>query len=230
MHADPVGVDHVPNLPRAEVLGVAVVPYRWVAVVHLKKPFAAQPDHVGRLDRPAEVGVVNVREHRLAGRLALRQHGVDVFLHRRRHPGPALRRDLFPDVGDVDVDRQALKLVGDFLALHQQETPRHGHLRAILGVSLEPDPRDALDDFVLDPVVAETFQIFVERTLAAGIFLAVNPALALGQHVVVGDAEKVVAVAAVPVGDHFGVVVAIAPERVGVEVALPPAGVLGGEG
>ena len=46
----------------------------------------------------------------------------------------------------------------------------------------------------------------------------------------VGDAEKVVAVAAVPVGDHLGIVVAIAPERVSVEVALPPAGVFGGEG
>ena len=49
----------------------------------------------------------------------------------------------------------------------------------------------------------------------------VDPALALGEDVVVGQGEEVVAVPLVPVGDHFGEVVAVAPEGVGVQVALP---------
>ena len=50
---------------------------------------------------------------------------------------------------------------------------------------------------------------------------AVDPLLALGDDVVVGQGEEVVAVPLVPVGDHLGEVVAVAPERVGVQVALP---------
>ena len=40
----------------------------------------------------------------------------------------------------------------------------------------------------------------------------------------VGEGEELVAVAGVPVDDHLGVVVAVAPERVGVQVALEPPG------
>ena len=39
----------------------------------------------------------------------------------------------------------------------------------------------------------------------------------------IGEREEVVAVLLVPIGDHLGIVIAIAPQRMGVQVALPSA-------
>ena len=50
-----------------------------------------------------------------------------------------------------------------------------------------------------------------------------HPALALAEHVVIGESEEVVARVPIPLDDHLGKPVAVGPQRVGVEVALPPA-------
>jgi len=54
--------------------------------------------------------------------------------------------------------------------------------------------------------------------------LDVHPFDALLQNVVIGDRQKVVTILHVPIGYHFGEIVSIAPERVGMEVSFPPAG------
>jgi hypothetical protein len=46
---------------------------------------------------------------------------------------------------------------------------------------------------------------------------------------VIGEAEELVAVFDIPVGDHFGEVIAVTPEGVGVGVAFEPLG-FGGAG
>ena len=52
---------------------------------------------------------------------------------------------------------------------------------------------------------------------------SVGPAFAVGKNIVIGHGQEVVIVTLVPVGDHLGKVVAVAPQRVRVQVALPPA-------
>ena len=191
-------------------------------VVDFEKPFALQLDHVGGLECPAEVGVINVGEHGLACFLALLQHGVHVVLQHGGRAGASTWGDVFFEVRRVEVDGQSLKPVGDLLRLHQQETARHTHLRLILGESLEPDLWRLVLDFVFHPVVAKPFEVLFKRQAAARVFLDMDPPLSLGENVVVGDAEKIVVVAAVPVGDHLGIVIPVAPERMRVKVALPP--------
>ena len=51
-----------------------------------------------------------------------------------------------------------------------------------------------------------------------------DPPLALGEDVVVRQGQEVVPALLVPVRDHLRVVVPVAPEGVGVQVALPPTG------
>ena len=58
MYAYSVGVDDIPYLDRAEMLGVAVVVYSWVAVVNFKEFFAFQLNHIGRLKCPPKVRMI----------------------------------------------------------------------------------------------------------------------------------------------------------------------------
>lgn len=54
-----------------------------------------------------------------------------------------------------------------------------------------------------------------------------HPLLALQHPVVIGQGEKVVTVFLIPVGDGFWEIITVAPQRMGVEISLPPAS-LGG--
>jgi hypothetical protein len=51
-----------------------------------------------------------------------------------------------------------------------------------------------------------------------------HPAIAAAKDVVIRQREKVIAVAAIPIGNHLGKVIAVAPEGVGMDIALPPLG------
>ena len=62
MYTYSVGVYDIPYLDRAEMLGVAVVVYRWVAVVNFKEFFAFQLNHIGRLKCPPKVRMIDVRK------------------------------------------------------------------------------------------------------------------------------------------------------------------------
>jgi hypothetical protein len=52
----------------------------------------------------------------------------------------------------------------------------------------------------------------------------IHPFGTLLQDVVVGDGQKVVAILTVPIGNDFGKIISIAPERVGMEISFPPSG------
>ena len=58
--------------------------------------------------------------------------------------------------------------------------------------------------------------------LRASTFGDVDETFPLGERVVLGQRDEVIARGLVPVHNHLWVVVAIAPKRVGVEVAFPP--------
>jgi len=71
------------------------------------------------------------------------------------------------------------------------------------------------------------FELFkrLEPSLA---FLDVDPPLGVDQDIVIGEDEKWVVVFAIPRADHFEVVVAVAPMRVGVKVVAIPTESVGG--
>jgi len=93
---------------------------------------------------------------------------------------------------------------------------------AIGGHGNEFDP--ALLFALLDPVCAEPLQVFVQGHRAAFVGCRIDPSVALGQNVVVGKREEMVAVLLVPIDNHLRIIIAIAPERMGVQIAFPPLG------
>src|SRR5690606_33715977 len=121
---------------------------------------------------------------------------------------------------------------GDLLAVDEEELAGLLEEWAELVEGLEADAGGGGGLVVLiglDPILAEAGEV-------AGVVLdrrrpqsEVGPViLGIGEDVVIGEREEVVAIALVPVHDHFGVLGAVAPEGMRVEVALPPAQLEGG--
>ena len=222
--------DDVPDFVGAETGGVAGVVDAGVAVVDFKKLLAVDlHEFLGR-NAPDEIRVIEVEKHRLARRGALREHGIDGALHDLEGALGRDRRDEIPRVREVQVDRPAeLRLGGrrgafprggDFLTRNQQEAAGLVEERAIFGERLEADFLFAGGLALLDPIRAEAHEIFFEhgaaaalddRALRDGRRLHLKPARALGEDVVLGHREEVVAFALVAIGDHLGVIVAVAP-------------------
>ena len=173
--------------------------------------------------------MVEVREHRLAGALTLGENGIDVVLHDFEDAGAAARFDEVTKIGGVDVDGRFFVVRGNLFARNEEE------FIALLEHFLELWERGEAD---LDvgaiganvDLVREGGAVFIEREQAGFVGADVNPLLAFEEDVVIGDGEEMVAVGFIPGGDHFGEVVAVAPEAVGVEVAFPPVAGLGGGG
>ena len=138
-----------------------------------------------------------------------------------------MRFDEVAQVGGVDVDRFRFVFVGDLFVLNEQEAPRHLKEFAVLGQGFESHLLPAVPFAQADPVCAEPLQVFVQGHGAAFVGCRIDPFAALGQNVVVGQREEMVAVLFVPIDDHFRIVIAIAPERMGVQIAFPPRGLCG---
>ena len=226
----------VPHSLDADVIRIAFVANGRMAVVNLEEPVALHLHQVLGGERPAEVGVVDVRKHRLAAEPALRQHGVDIALHDFHDIRAVPRLDSVAKVGRVDVDLVLLEkvrrvganfvlleLVSDLLAGNHQEPLAFLQIATELGQRVEPDLQDAVGgEASVEAVRAVTGEVFFEGCLAHLVGHR-NPFDAFLEDVVVGQGQEMVAVGLVPFGDHFGEIVAVAPERVRVQVALPPA-------
>ena len=81
----------------------------------------------------------------------------------------------------------------------------------------------------MDPGGAEAFAIAGDGIDAGAAIDGAggHPAFGLAEEIVLRQGEELVAVVAVPGGDHVGEIVAVGPEGVGMQIALPP---LCGEG
>src|SRR4051812_10259150 len=91
----------------------------------------------------------------------------------------------------------------------------------------------SVDVALLDPVIAESRNIFLQRVTTAALdnlprdypgCLDLEPSLALLHYIVIRQGEKIVAVLFVPIRDHLRVIVPVAPERMRVQIALVPFG------
>ena len=117
------------------------------------------------------------------------------------------------------------ELVRDFLARNKQELARLLQHAAKLRERLETHLFNGVVFGFLaqfDPGVAEPSEVFLDGEFARAFAdCDIDPAFAVGEGVVIGKREEAIAVPFVPVGDHFGKVVAVGPERMRMKVALP---------
>ena len=195
-----------------------------MSVEHLEEAGVAHLHQLLRRDGEAEVGMVDVREHRLAGALALLKHGRDVVGQDCHNTVATERLDRLTEVVRVHVDRGGLPAVRDLLALQDEEAVGLLELAAILGQELEAHlGLVVLARARLDPILRPAGRVFREGLLRALVGSHVHPLVGGVERVVFGEREEMVAVGLVELGDHLREVVAIAPKRVGVEVAAPPA-------
>jgi hypothetical protein len=76
----------------------------------------------------------------------------------------------------------------------------------------------------LYPIIAEPLDIFLQcfGTAFLDDQVVIDPARALTQNVIIRQGEKVIAVSSIPVSDHFRKIIAVTPQRVSVNISLPP--------
>ena len=114
--------DHIiPHLLGSRPHRITVVVDQRMSIVHLKKLLPFQFFQVFRRHRPAEIGMVEMRDDGLPGPAALLQDGIDVVLHNVGDAVASLRLDAFLYVGGVYMDGLAFKAVGYFFRLQDQE-------------------------------------------------------------------------------------------------------------
>jgi len=166
--------------------------------------------------------MIDVGEHGDIEFFPLSQDGVDIALDDIEDVGAALCGDGVPEIGCVDVDGGGEVSVGNFGGGDEEEPTGLIQERFEFGKGFEADLRGTLVDAFLDPRGAEAISVFGEGFASAYFVGGTDPTFSFEEHVVVGEREEMVAVVFVPGGDHLGVVIAIAPERVGVEVPFEP--------
>ncbi len=188
-----------------------------MGVVDLKEPKAFEPHHVLGGQGPLEIRVVHVDQHGLVRLLLLGQDGIDIVLQDLGHRRTALWRNQFDQV-----DRIEMGLVGDLLGLDQEETSGLLEEATDFRQRLEPDFGLALlVRSRLDPFVCEPGDVLIEGG-PPGVRDR-HPAVTLRQDVVIRQRQEVIAVFFVPLHHQFGEIISVAPERVAVQIALPPA-------
>ena len=236
------GENDIPHRIGAEAGGVAFVVHRRVAIVDLEEFLTVHLHQLLGGYAPDEVRVVEMEEHRLAGFLALREYGIDGAPHDLDGVIGGDRRDERNGIGQVHVHRtahlglgrglRALPTRGDLHAGNHEEPAGFLDQGAIFGERLEAHGFFSVGLALFDPSGAEAGEVLFQHRPAAFLDdftfygrrrFQFQPARALGEYVVVGHCEEVIAGALVAVGDHLGIVVAVAPQRVRVEVALEPA-------
>ena len=225
--ADPPSEDDVPHPLRARMGRVPLVVRGWMPIVDLEKALPLHLHQVFSGDPPSKIRMVDVREHGLAGLAALIQNGVHPALHHIEHIGATLRRDLLAEIGGVDVHRKRQVTAGDFLGGNHQEPTGFFEQAAELRQRLQPILVGAVMITSHQPVGPKAALVLLEGLGKMVLCGLGDPLLALQHPVVIGQREKVVTVFLVPVGDGLGEIIAITPEGMRVEVALPPPG-LGG--
>lgn len=204
-----------------------------MAVVDLEEVLLQHGSEVFRGECPAEVGVVYMSQHGAAGSAALFVDGLQTLAHHVLDAGPIRRQDGFLDVERVYVDGDPFlelhRVVGaQFFRLDQKEFFRALKLRSVFLQLLESNLFSAVFLTGLDPRGAKAGQIFIQGRggtrgrLARFHQLLGDPDFLGLEDVVIRDGEELVPVLLVPVGDHLWKVIAIAPEAVGVSVALVP--------
>ncbi len=193
-----------------------------MAVIDLEKLFASDPHHVFRRHRIAEIRVIEVNHHRLAGAFALGDQGAHVILNRIRHAFAFHRNNQFLEVRGIEVDREPLETVGNLLALDEQILSGFGEFFFDLVKAFQADFQPAISFALVHPVFAEFLDQLLVGLAFALVLFHIGPAFLVVQHVMIGEGQEVIPSLLVPGGDHFGIIVAIAPEGMRMDIAPIP--------
>jgi hypothetical protein len=114
-------------------------------------------------------------------------------------------------------------MVADLLPLDQEEFSGNREPGDDFIEPLEPDFEPPLfTRTLIDPSLWKFGTEAIEGDLAAPILHRVDPAFVIEQRVMIGEAEEIVPVFFVPQGDTLRVRIAVAPERMRMQVAAIP--------
>ena len=123
-------------------------------------------------------------------------------------------------IDGIHVHRQTAKFVGDLFAGHQQELPGSVEFFTHLRQGFQAHLRPVFHSSFLEPVRSKTLGAFCYSFFARFVGGGIHPLFPRGHHIVFGQREEIVVMGLVPVCNHLGKVIAIAPEGVRVQVSL----------
>ena len=175
----------VPHPLGAWMNRIAIVSDRWVPVVDLKKPVAADLHQILRRDRPVEIRMIHVRKHPSACGFPLLQDGVDILLHYLKNVGAFDRLELLANVHRADVHWNFSRRGADFFSHHEQKFFRHLEFAPEFAERFETHHLSAFHRLLLDPIWPKPFQIFIKRRYSGRIGRDWRPLLSLLSNIVV---------------------------------------------
>ncbi len=193
-----------------------------MAVVNLEEAVATHLHQVFGGDGPIKIRVIDVRKDSFAVRFPLRQNRVDVLLHDVENAVAGEGGNELANIHRADVDRYFPVICADLLSHHQEKVVGFFEAAAEFIERFQADHLRAFNGPLFHPLIGKTLQVFFSREDRRDIGCDGRPLLAFLSNVVVGEDQEMVAMIFVPIDDHLRVVVAIAPERMGVEITFPP--------
>jgi hypothetical protein len=132
-----------------------------------------------------------------------------------------LRGDCVDEIERIHVRASTIQVLRDLLSAHEKETPGLVQRRRVFARPAETHEKRIASAAFFDRR-RMTHPILVVRFAAESRGRHAPPLLVRRDRVVIRERHELVAISLVPVRDHLRKVVAVAPERVGVRVALPP--------
>ena len=222
MLAQPQCQHNVPYPLTAGMRAIAIVPHTGVTVLQFKKTQLIHQHHVLGAHAPAKIGVVEECQAGPAAAFRLVSHLPDIHLHGFLYAGAINGSDGVAQVDTIHVHRRLGKAMRDLFGRDQQKLACLLEQAAKLAERFQAHLRGidfaagflvaAAGDPPLHPGLAKAPKVATQDLPARGlIHPGIDPALFLGQQVVFGERQKLVPVPLVPVADHFGEIVAIAP-------------------
>ena len=228
--AEALGEDDIPDPLGAGMQFIAGVIDGGMAVIDLEELLVVDLHELLGGDRPLEVRVIEVREHGHSGPYPLRMDGIKGVLERLddlragRGIEGLIRQDQLLDVRGVHVH----VLIRDLLAGDEQEPARLLELGLHLRQGTQPDFllfALAADDH---PFLAEPLEILIQGDGAGLGLMHLQPLIVIGDDVVVRQRQEIITVALIPIGDHLGEIIPVAPIGMRVQVTFIPPRLFGG--
>ncbi len=77
-------------------------------------------------------------------------------------------------------------------------------------------------------MISEALEILVQGDGTGLGLMHLEPLIVIGDDVMVGQCQEIVAMALIPIGDHLREIISVAPKGMSMQVALEPACLFGG--
>ena len=182
-----------------------------MAVVDLEESELGKREQVFGGLTPNEVRMIEHTEHRLTGALALRLNRGEIPAEDLDRAGTSLLRNRLADVDAVHVRALAPDVLGDLFPRDEEEAAGVVERCAIFVEAPQADLERVARPAILHPLVAKACDVSAMAIGAGTARRDRHPTLG-GRWVVVGHRQKLIARGLVPIDDHLGVVIPVAPQ------------------